>query len=257
MILYTSFCRIAAQACFACLLAAGAAAADREAFIVSGGFATPPYQFLDKNGSHSGYDVDLMKAAARVAGLEVQFEQEGPTASFTPDVLLAEAYPADNAEGVLQFCTPHSTHTHTVFVRDDDLYRNLKDLRGRDVLATRRSPVYDWLKSHGFGENLVATQDVKSAIALLAAGNYEAVVCERHAGLQAIADGNLDNLRALDDSIFPVQYSFAVMREDKELFDALESALTVLKNTGEDKKIRDKWLATPSKKRLALGAFRL
>jgi polar amino acid transport system substrate-binding protein len=56
----------------------GAAVAGATKPIIIGGDRDyPPYEYLDKNGQPSGYNVELTKAIAEVMGLQVEFRLGG------------------------------------------------------------------------------------------------------------------------------------------------------------------------------------
>ena len=157
---------------------------------------------------------------------------------------------------VWQYATPHSTREHGVFVRQESLYRNLKDLNGRDIVVLNGSHAREWMSRHGFRNHLVGVDSLASGLSLLSTGNYEALVCDRFEGLHAVSAQNLENVRLLGESVIPVETGFAILREDQDLAKALESGMTTVKNTGEFDKIRKEWLSglEPHDTGLKLGA---
>lgn len=215
-------------------------------FVVSSDFDRPPYEFLDEKGNPAGLDVDLMKAVARSSGLTVTFQKPGPAGAYAPDVSLAASFVKDSVrqseQEIWQYIAPHSTRDHAVFVREDALYRNLKDLSGRDVIVANGSHAREWLSRHGYRDHLISVDSLAGGLALLSKGNYEALVCDRFEGLQALKSSGLKNVHALDDNVIPVETGFALFRQDAELAKSLEAGMRVVKKTGEYSKIQNRWL---------------
>jgi hypothetical protein len=157
---------------------------------------------------------------------------------------------------VWQYAAPHTTREHGVFVRQDSLYRDLKDLNGRDIVVLNGSHAREWLGRHGFRNHLVGVDSLSSGLSLLSTGNYEALVCDHYEGLHEMSAQDTENVRLLSDSVIPVETGFAILRQDESLAEALESGMTTVKKTGEFDKIRKEWLSglEPHDTGLKLGA---
>ncbi|HOW83330.1 MAG TPA: transporter substrate-binding domain-containing protein, partial [Spirochaetota bacterium] len=65
--------------------AAGEKAEKAQRILARGDYAYPPYEFIDSSGMPAGYNVDLMRAIARVMGLDVEIRL-GPWAEVRGDL---------------------------------------------------------------------------------------------------------------------------------------------------------------------------
>src|SRR5208337_1056250 len=132
MLMRFTYYMLAASICLICLLAgAGSSNAaiqedpvdSRDTIIVGGNSAYPPYEFLDKEGNPSGFVVQLTKAIAETMGFSVKIELGESWAGMRKaledgnvDVLQGISYSDDRAK-ILDFSTPHSYVSHSIFAR--------------------------------------------------------------------------------------------------------------------------------------------
>ena len=96
---------------------------SRNATVTVGGDRDyPPYEFIDKDGKPSGYNVELTRAIANVMGMKVEFrlggwsEMREALQSGKIDVLQGMSYSEERA-GEVDFSLPHTIVYHAVFAR--------------------------------------------------------------------------------------------------------------------------------------------
>jgi polar amino acid transport system substrate-binding protein len=227
----------------------------RRTLVVASGFNEAPYAFFSEDGKPSGFDVDLIRAVANAAGMDVTFKTSGAIEEPATDIVVGARYSDRGQPGIARYCEPHTVRDHAVFVRKDSLYRNLRDLAGRTLVAPSDSTALPWLEKHGFGPITLSATTLDDAFQRLEQNDGEAVICDRYQGLAALSAGRLADLRLLPDSVVPAEYGFALTSEEPALSEALNAGLTVVRNTGQFERIRGKWLAglDPVPGRISLG----
>ena len=139
----------------------------------------PPYEFLDKDGQPSGYNVELTHAIANVMGMTVRFQLGGwsemreALQSGKIDVLQGMSYSDERALEV-DFSLPHAVVNHAVFARKDSPNVNsLAELEGKSVAVHRSGIMHDYLVRSGFRGRLILTDTPADALRQLAAGSAE------------------------------------------------------------------------------------
>jgi len=145
-------------------VAAGAVPGEtkgRALVVVGGDRSYPPYEFLDKDGSPAGYNVDLTRAIARVMGFDVEIrlgawaEMRQALSSGKIDVLEGMSYSEERAL-LADFSPPHSIVHHSVFARRGGAkQQTLADLRGKEIVVLNDGIMQEFLLAHKIGARII------------------------------------------------------------------------------------------------------
>jgi polar amino acid transport system substrate-binding protein len=242
----------------ACLLsclfsATPAAAAQTESprittVIVGGDRDYPPYEFIDKDGQPSGYNVELTRAIANVMGMKVEFrlggwsEMREALQSGRVDVLQGMSYSEERASEV-DFSLPHTIVNHAIFARrDSPVISSLEELEGRAVAVHRSGIMHDHLVRSGFRGRLELTDTPADAIRFLAAGKTDFAVVAIVPGMYLIRELKLTNVVPVVRNVAAHRYCYAVDKGNGELLSRFNEGLAILKKTGQYQVIYNKWL---------------
>jgi polar amino acid transport system substrate-binding protein len=208
----------------------------------------PPYEFLDKNGQPSGYNVDLTRAIANVMGMKVEFrlggwsEMREALQSAKIDVLQGMSWSEERA-GEVDFSIPHTVVNHAVFARrDSPAVNSLAELEGRSVAVHRSGIMHDYLVRTDFKGRLVLTETPADALRQLAAGKTDFAVVAIVPGMYIIRELKLTNLLPVVRNVATHRYCFAVDKGNSELLSRFNEGLAILKKTGQYEQIYNKWL---------------
>jgi len=218
------------------------------AVLVGGDRDYPPYEFLDKDGHPSGYNVELTKAIADVMGMRVQFrlgtwsEMRSALKNGTVDVLQGMSYSEDRLSEV-DFSLPHTIVNHAVFARKDSHTVNtLEDLEGKLVAVHRGGIMHDYLIKKGFTGKLVLTDTPADALRQTAAGKTDYAIVAIVPGMYIIRELKLSNLIPVVRNVATHRYCYAVDKGNDELISRFNEGLAILKKTGQQQAIYEKWL---------------
>ncbi|MBC7961351.1 MAG: transporter substrate-binding domain-containing protein [Steroidobacteraceae bacterium] len=216
--------------------------------IVGGDRDYPPYEYIDKNGQPSGYNVELTKAIAEVMGIKVEFrlggwsEMREALQSGKIDVLQGMSYSEERA-GQVDFSLPHAIVNHAVFARRDSPNVNsLAELEGKTVAVHRGGIMHDYLVSQKFGGRLTLTETPADALRQLAAGNTDYAIVAIVPGMYIIRELKLTNLIPAVRNVATQRYCYAVDKGNTELLSRFNEGLAILKKTGQYGLIYNKWL---------------
>jgi len=216
--------------------------------IVGGDRDYPPYEFLDKDGRPTGYNVDLTRAIAEVMGIKVDFRFGGWSEMRTAliggfvDVLQGISYSEERTRTV-SFSPPHAIINHAIFARrDTPAVSTIEELRGKAIIVFRDGIMHDYLASLGFAKNLIMTETPADALRLLASGKHDYAVLAMLPGMYIIREHKLSNLVPVARSISTQKYCYAVRKGNEELLARFNEGLAILKKTGQYQEIYDRWL---------------
>jgi len=216
--------------------------------IIGGDRDYPPYEFLDRNGKPSGYNVELSRAIADVMGMQVEFRFGGWSEMRTAlmkgsvDVLEGISFSEERTR-TLSFSPPHTIINHAIFARrETPPINSVEGLRGKEIVVFRDGIMHDYLSSLGFGNDLVMTDTPADALRLLASGRHDYAVLAMLPGMYIIREHKLSNLVPVAKNISTQKYCYAVRKGNEELLARFNEGLAILKKTGRYQEIYDRWL---------------
>jgi polar amino acid transport system substrate-binding protein len=221
---------------------------EAKTIIVGGDRSYPPYEFLDKDGLPSGYNVELTRAIGRVMGLQVEFRLEHWADAKRSldlkqiDVLQGIVYSEERAKE-LEFTPPHTFIHQSLFARKGSPPANsFHDLQGKRVLMLRDGITHETVMRTYPQVLPIPTNTNADALQQLAAGNGDYALVPKLPGLYLIRELGLTNLAPMGDPLAVQGYGWAMAKGNYELAATFGEGLAILKNTGEYKIIYDKWL---------------
>jgi polar amino acid transport system substrate-binding protein len=216
--------------------------------IIGGDRDYPPYEFLDKDGNPSGFNVELTKAIAEVMGMKVEFrlgawsEMRSALKGRKVDVLQGMSYSEERTAEV-DFSTPHTIVNHAIFARKDSpAVRALEDLDGHSVSVHHSGIMHDYLVKSGFRGPLTLTDTPAEALRQVAAGNTDFSIVAIVPGMYMVRELKLSNLNPVVRNVAAHRYGYAVKKGDAELLSRFNEGLAILKKTGQYELIHNRWL---------------
>nr|WP_246545731.1 transporter substrate-binding domain-containing protein [Pelotalea chapellei] len=236
--------------CFAFPLATAAQEAPKEknVVLVGGDQSYPPYEFIDKDGNPTGYNVELTRAIARVMGLNVEVrlgtwaEMRNALLSGRIDALEGMSYSAERAL-TIDFSPPHTIVHHSFFARKGvATLPTLANLRNKEVIVLNHGIMQEFLRDQNSGARIVTAETHADVLRLLAAGKHDYALMAKLPGLYLIRELGLSNLEAVGDPVSAQDYCFAVAKGNSALLARFGEGLAILKNSGEYQQIYNRWL---------------
>jgi polar amino acid transport system substrate-binding protein len=208
----------------------------------------PPYEFLDRDGRPTGYNVELTRAIAEVMGMVVEFrfgdwaEIRAGLDAGQIDVLEGISFSEERAR-TLDFSAPHAIVHHAVFARiGTPPVETLDDLRGHSVIVFGGGILDETLTRRGMEKDLVRTGTPADALRLLASGQHDYVAVALLPGMWITRELHLTNVAPVARSVAAERYGYAVKKGNGELLARFDEGLAILKKTGRYDEIHHRWL---------------
>ncbi|MAL99848.1 MAG: amino acid ABC transporter substrate-binding protein [Alteromonadaceae bacterium] len=206
-----------------------------------------PFTFQEA-GVWQGFEIDLIKAAGRVAGLEVELVpgQSGTLREMFErgelDTLAATAgmAPEQNAT----FTQPYIYSGPQIVVRrGDERIAGIDDLGGKVVALKQGTPLHQWLDGQSIEGGVEYISDEMGADELVAIGRADALVIDRVEAMRLIARKPLP-LHLAGDLLFvePRSLPFSRTPQGQALRIRVDDAITELKLDGTLGRMSQKWL---------------
>ncbi len=227
--------------------------------VVGGDSDYPPYEFLDEKGRPAGLNVDLTRAIAAHAGLEVDVRlgswKEVRTQLERGEIDLVQGmfYSAER-DASFDFAPPHTVVAHVIVVREPARPPgSLSELSGKRVLVMSGDVLEELARAHGLGAELVSVPSQEDALRRLSAGEADAALVAKVPALFWIRAHGWRNLRLAGAPVLSAEYGFAALPRNDGLLSVFAEGLAAVEKTGEYRTIRNRWLG-PYEERSALRA---
>ncbi|MDT8419207.1 MAG: transporter substrate-binding domain-containing protein [Desulfuromonadales bacterium] len=216
--------------------------------VIGGDHNYPPYEYLDKSGIPTGYNVDLSQAVARVMGMDIEIRlgswgtMRKALADGEIDVLMGMAHTEERVAEV-DFSIPHAKVHQSIWVRNGNVsIKTVRDLTDKEVIVMKGSVMHDFMLERAIPAQLFLVPTLADALTLLASGQHDCALVAKLPGEYLLSELELDNIHPIARPLVAQDYGYAVSEGNGELLDRFNEGLALLKKSGEYRRIREQWL---------------
>lgn len=231
------------------LLAGSRPLAAQTGTLVVGSSATyPPFAYENPQKQIVGFDVDIIQAVARKAGLSVRVINTPWTGIFASlnngdiDLIVSGVTINDKRKQSYAFTAPYFEARQLMAVPASSTVKTLKDLTGRKVGVVIGSAGDD-IASAAFGKtsaNIRRFESTPVMIQELAASGLDAAIGDN--GVIAYRVQEQRRLKTVDDPAFPKEYFGIVVKQgNTALLGKLNAGLAAVKSDGTYATLYRKW----------------
>lgn len=208
-----------------------------------------PFCLVNADGSAAGFSVELLRAALKTVGRDVDF-RTGTWAAIKQDLadgrlqVLPLVGRTPEREAIFDFTFPYTTMHGTIVVRTDTKdIRGPGDLKGRRVAVLRADNAEEYLARSGLGAIIVPRDSFDVALRELSSGQHDAVVIQKLLAYQLIDKARLTNLITVGPPLYEQNFCFAVRKGEARLLSDLNEGLSIVMADGTFKRLRETWFS--------------
>ena len=231
--------------------AAGASAAATRVYSVGTDAAYAPFESQNEKGEIVGFDIDIVRAVAAKAGLEVKFVNTPWEGIFNAlkqgdrDLLVSSITITDERKQSMDFTAPYFDAHQLIAVKADSKVARFDDLKNLRV-GVQTGTTGDETVSKLQGKNSTDIKRFEStplALKELEAGGIDAVVADNGVVVNYVANNAASKFRTVNDPAFvPGQYGIAVRKGNAELLAKVNQGLAAIRADGTYDRIYAKYL---------------
>ena len=207
-----------------------------------------PFEFVDESsGELVGFDIDLIKAVAEEAGLELKItpmEFDGLIAGIRTgrhDIGIAGITITEERDAHIDFSDPYYDAGLILAVRaEEEGISSEDDLAGKKVGTRSGSTSETYLKDNHPEADVVSFPGIVEAYMDLEAGRVDAVLYDVPNVKYYVSQDSATDLKTAGGVLQGEQYGIA-FPEDSPLVDKVNAALKTLRENGEYDRIYTKW----------------
>jgi len=226
--------------------ASAPAPAPAKVYVVGTDAAYAPFESQNDKGEIVGFDIDVVKAAAKKAGIDVKFVNTPWEGIFNAlnqgdrDLLVSSITITDERKQTMDFSQPYFDAQQLIAVKANSKVAKFDDLKKLKV-GVQTGTTGDEAVTKLLGKNSTNIKRFEStplALKELEAGGVSAVVADNGVVVHYVANNPGQKFKTVSDKTFvPEQYGVAVKKGNKELLDKINKGLADIKGDGTYDKI--------------------
>lgn len=230
------------------LLTLGSAQAQNKELVVGSSATYRPFAYESPTKEIVGYDVDMIKAIAKKAGLQIKIVNTPWTGIFAAlnngdvDLVISGVTINDKRKQSYDFTTPYFEARQLMAVPKESTVKNLKDLAGKKIGVVTGSTGDD-IASREFGKtnpDIRRFESTPVVISELVNTGLDAAIGDN--GVIAFRAQEHKQLKTVNDPSFPKEFFGIVVKQgNKALLDKLNAGLAAVKADGSYAQIYQKW----------------
>ena len=226
-------------------------AATTRVYSVGTDAAYAPFESQNEKGEIVGFDIDIVRAVAQKAGLEVKFVNTPWEGIFNAlkqgdrDLLVSSSTITDERKQSMDFTAPYFDAHQLIAVKGDSKvarFDDLKTLRVGVQTGTTGDETISKLQGKN-STNIKRFESTPLALKELEAGGIDAVVADNGVVINYVANNAVSKFKTVNDAAFvPEQYGIAVRKGNAELLGKLNLGLATIRADGTYDRIHAKYL---------------
>ena len=234
--------------------AGASATSPARVLIVGTDAAYAPFESQNEKGEIVGFDIDVVKAVAQKAGLEVKFVNTPWEGIFNAlkqgdrDLLVSSITITDERKQTMDFTAPYFDAHQLIAVRSDSKVARFDDLKTLKV-GVQTGTTGDEAISRLQGKtsaNIKRFESTPLALSELGTGGIDAVVADNGVVVNYVRNNGGSKFRTVNDPAFrPEQYGIAVRKGNAELLEKLDKGLAAIRADGSYDRIYARYLGAP------------
>lgn len=210
----------------------------------------PPMEFVNASKEIVGFDIDLMKLAAKEGGFEVEFVNTAWDGIFAGlanaqyDAVMSSVTITEERKATMDFSVPYINAGQVLIVQQSTSgVTVLKDLKGKAVgaqIGTTGGMEVDKVA----GVELKSYDELGLAIEDLVNGRIAGVVADTPIAADYVLqnDNYKGKLKIVGEPFTDELYGVAVKKGNSKVLDVINAGLKKVLDKGLDEDVKDKWL---------------
>jgi polar amino acid transport system substrate-binding protein len=230
-------------------------ATSARAYVVGTDAAYAPFESQNEKGEIVGFDIDVVSAVAKKAGIEVKFVNtpwEGifnALAQGDRDLLVSSITITDERKQTMDFSDPYFDANQLIAVKNDSKVTRFDDLKSLKV-GVQTGTTGDEAVAKLQGKNSANIKRFEStplALKELEAGGVDAVVADNGVVINYVANNSGSRFKTVSDAAFvPEHYGIAIKKGNTELLAKINKGLAEIRADGSYDRFYAKYLGTPA-----------
>jgi polar amino acid transport system substrate-binding protein len=244
--------KLIALALFVVLATLSVPALAQKKLVIAADATWPPMEFVNADKQLVGFSVDMMQAAAKAGGYEVEIINAPWDGIFAGlmnkqyDAVCSSVTITEERKKTMDFSTPYFTVRQAVIVPKDSPVKSLDDLKGKKA-GSQISTTGTFAVTKTGNIESVTFDEVGLAVEDLFIGRIDAVVCDDAVASNFIMENEkykeaLKIAFVMDTPEAEEHYGVAVVKGNAETLAIINKGIEGVKASGKDQELIKKWI---------------
>jgi polar amino acid transport system substrate-binding protein len=244
-------------------VASAPAPAPAKVYVVGTDAAYAPFESQNEKGEIVGFDIDVVRAAAAKAGIEVKFVNTPWEGIFNTlqqgdrDMIVSAVTITAERKQTMDFSDPYFDAAQLIAVKETSKVAKFADLKKLKV-GVQTGTTGDEAVTKLLGKastNVKRFESTPLALKELEAGGVDAVVADNGVIAHYVANNPGGKFKTVSDTEFvPEQYGIAFKKGNTELLGKMNQGLAAIKADGSYAQIYAKYFGAPPAAKAAASA---
>jgi polar amino acid transport system substrate-binding protein len=244
-------------------VAAAPAPVPAKVYVVGTDAAYAPFESQNEKGEIVGFDIDVVRAAAAKAGVEVKFVNTPWEGIFNTlqqgdrDMIVSAVTITAERKQTMDFSDPYFDAAQLIAVKETSKVAKFADLKKLKV-GVQTGTTGDEAVTKLLGKastNVKRFESTPLALKELEAGGVDAVVADNGVIAHYVANNPGGKFKTVSDTEFvPEQYGIAFKKGNTELLGKMNQGLAAIKADGSYAQIYAKYFGAPPAAKAAASA---
>ena len=198
----------------------------------------PPFEFINDGGEPDGFDMALIKEAAKLAEIEIKVENMefksliAAVETGKINIIASGMTVTEERKKQLDFTDPYYTAVQKIVLRKgDEAIKGAEDLKGKKI-GVQEGTTGDFIATDDIdAEEVFRYKKGVDAVMDLKNGRIDCVLIDKNPAEEYVK-ANSDSIYTIESGCEPENYAFAVKKGNNELLDKLNAALKELVSNG-------------------------
>jgi polar amino acid transport system substrate-binding protein len=237
------------------VVASAAAPAPSKVYVVGTDAAYAPFESQNEKGEIVGFDIDIVNAVAKKAGIEVKFVNTPWEGIFNTlqqgdrDFLVSSITITEERKQTMDFSHPYFDAQQLIAVKQNSKIAKFDDLKKLKVgvqTGTTGDEVVTKLQGKN-SANIKRFESTPLALKELESGGVDAVVADNGVVINYVTNNTGSKFKTVNDKAFaPEQYGLPVKKGNTDLLGKLNKGLADIKADGTYDQIYAKYFGAPA-----------
>jgi polar amino acid transport system substrate-binding protein len=204
----------------------------------------PPFEYISK-GKIVGFDIDLATEIAKKMGKEAEIKNLSigvvlvSLQNKTIDAAISALGATSERRETYEFSDTYYRETTSIVYRKEDFIRNVKQMKGRRIVAQIGTIPEKWLQEKTEAE-VILMDNMNSAVEALKAAQVDGIVINTKVAKLFVEENEGLDYCAIKENIRNEEYSI-VFAKDSPITTKVNKILKQMEKSGELHRLKGKW----------------